>query len=142
MASPIQVTFDCNDIEKMVQFWMLALNYRMPDPPPGYTDWNEFAAKNNIPKEEWAMTLFDPAGKGPDVYFQLVPEGKTAKNRLHLDIRVSSGFGTDPAERRQQTSARVAELVAAGASILYEINESEAYWVTMADPEGNEFCII
>lgn len=142
MPSSIQVSFDCNDVEKMVKFWMLALNYQMPAPPPGYTSWDDFAEKNNIPKEEWSGALFDPAGKGPDLYFQPVPEGKTAKNRLHLDIRVSSGYGTDPAERRQQTAARVAELVAAGASILYEVNEEDTFWVTMADPEGNEFCII
>jgi Glyoxalase-like domain len=73
---------------------------------------------------------------GPDsgrsrVLFQQVPEGKTVKNRLHLDIRT----GDD------ETDAVAAELARQGATELHRGQEGPHHWVTMADPEGNEFCV-
>ena len=71
------------------------------------------------------------SGNGGRIYFQLVPEPKTAKNRVHLDVRVGDG----------QIEAEQARLTATGATFLYRASHGPQSWVTMADPEGNEFCI-
>jgi hypothetical protein len=75
----------------------------------------------------------DLAGEGsrPRVLFQLVPETKAVKNRLHLDIRVGA----------EQAEAEVARLSARGATYLHKGTQGSHSWVTMADPEGNEFCV-
>jgi hypothetical protein len=66
----------------------------------------------------------------PRVLFQLVPETKTAKNRMHLDVRVGD-------DRR----AVADRLVARGATFLHDGSQGPFEWVTLADPEGNEFCL-
>jgi hypothetical protein len=71
------------------------------------------------------------AGLGRRLLFQRVPEVKTGKNRLHLDLH--------PGEGRRE--AEVARLEALGASVLRQVKEQGGEWVTMADPEGNEFCV-
>ncbi len=142
MKAPFKVAFDCKDVEVMLNFWAVAVGYKLEDPPEGYTSWKEYDEKNNISEELLEGLLIDPGGVYPSLYFQRVPEGKVVKNRLHLDISISDGPGTPPAIRRQQTAGKVAELIAAGATQLYEIEEGGGYWVTMADPEGNEFCIV
>ncbi|ANB07938.1 hypothetical protein SAM40697_3980 [Streptomyces ambofaciens] len=71
------------------------------------------------------------AGLGRRLLFQRVPEAKTGKNRLHLDLH--------PGEGRRE--AEVARLEALGASVLRQVKEQGGEWVTMADPEGNEFCV-
>jgi hypothetical protein len=74
----------------------------------------------------------DGPGSGrPRVLFQLVPETKTVKNRVHLDLRAAPG----------ETEAMVARLTAAGATELHRAAQGPYEWVTLADPEGNEFCI-
>jgi hypothetical protein len=73
----------------------------------------------------------DPtSGQRRRVLFQSVPEEKTVKNRLHLDVRV----GDDPA-------GAVARLSGRGATLLHEGRQGPQHWFTMADPEGNEFCV-
>ena len=72
-----------------------------------------------------------PTRAAPRVLFQLVPEPKTVKNRVHLDVRVG-------AERRE---AEVARLLARGATVLTAGAQGPHSWVTIADPEGNEFCV-
>ena len=67
----------------------------------------------------------------PRILFQCVPEPKTVKNRLHLDVRVGD---EDKAEVRARLESR-------GATFLWEASEGPFSWYTMADPEGNEFCI-
>ncbi len=71
----------------------------------------------------------EPAGRRR-VLFQLVPEGKTVKNRVHLDVRVGG-----------DVDAEVARLTERGATRLHEGRQGPHRWVTMADPEGNEFCV-
>jgi hypothetical protein len=80
-------------------------------------------------REGAAINSPDPGR--PRVLFQQVPEGKTVKNRAHLDLRVG-------AERRE---AEVARLVAAGATELHRGSQGPHEWATLADPEGNEFCV-
>ena len=78
---------------------------------------------------------------GPRLYFQRVPEGKTAKNRVHLDVRVGTGLVGD--ERLATLEAECARLVALGAThvqTLYADEENESC-IPMLDIEGNEFCI-
>jgi hypothetical protein len=72
-----------------------------------------------------------PTGAAPRVLFQLVPEPKTVKNRVHLDVRVGAD-GRD---------AEVARLTARGATVLHHGRQGPYTWVTMADPEGNELCL-
>jgi hypothetical protein len=78
-----------------------------------------------------APTTGRPAGPGQRILFQAVPEGKTVKNRVHLDVWV----GPD------QVPAAVERLTARGATKLWEGHQGPSAWVTMADPEGNEFCV-
>ncbi len=68
---------------------------------------------------------------GPRILFQLVPEAKTVKNRWHLDVRA----GEDRVE------AEVSKLTTRGATFLHKGTQGPHWWVTMADPEGNEFCV-
>jgi hypothetical protein len=77
----------------------------------------------------------------------LVPETKTIKNRLHLDIYPSGGRGVPLEQRIPLVDARVAELVAAGATVQrrypddFDSPDADGYFVVMSDPEGNEFCV-
>jgi hypothetical protein len=82
----------------------------------------------------------DPAGEGPRLYFQRVPEGKTAKNRLHLDVRVA-GREVRGEERKRLVSEHVERLVQAGASLAWRTDDVRGSSVTLYDPEGNEFCV-
>lgn len=72
-----------------------------------------------------------------------VPEGKTAKNRLHLDLKVSGGRAQPVDLRTERTRATVSRLVEAGGSVLSDFDAHGSLdHVTMADPEGNEFCVV
>ena len=74
---------------------------------------------------------FSPDPGRPRVLFQHVPEPKTVKNRVHLDVRVGT-------ERRE---AEVARLLGLGATELWRASQGPYEWVTLADPAGNEFCV-
>lgn len=79
---------------------------------------------------------------GPAIGFLQVPEGKTAKNRMHIDIRVAGPGPWDMPERERLIRAKVPELMAAGATIVREENYGEVLGhIVMRDPEGNEFCV-
>ncbi|MDV9201856.1 VOC family protein [Streptomyces sp. Wh19] len=71
------------------------------------------------------------AGLGRRLLFQRVPEAKTVKNRLHLDVHAGP-------ERRE---AEVERLVGLGATVLREVAEQGGAWTVLSDPEGNEFCV-
>jgi hypothetical protein len=103
---PIGLTFDAGDPERLGTFWCLALGYIEHPPPDGYESWAQYDAANGTPGNEAGYTIVDPDGKGPSIFFQPVPESKTAKNRLHMDVRVS-GTGTDD-ERRARIESAVA----------------------------------
>jgi predicted ABC-type ATPase len=77
----------------------------------------------------------------PRLFFQRVPEPKTAKNRVHLDVSVSGGHDVPRAERNPRVDAAVERLVALGATKVKANDELDQYWVVMRDPEGNEFCL-
>ncbi|KQT93677.1 hypothetical protein ASG49_01405 [Marmoricola sp. Leaf446] len=120
----VQVTFDCADPGRVAHFWAQVLAYdEAPDAEP-----------------HWAACS-DPAGVGPRLYFQRVPEGKTVKNRLHLDVRVGPGLVGD--ERLAALRAEAARLEAIGATQvrLMPADEENESCLVMQDVEGNEFCL-
>ncbi len=96
MATGIQVAMDCADPDGLARFWATALGYKLEDPPEGYTSWPKWLTAHSIPEEEWnsASAIVDPDGKGPRLWFQRVPEPKTVKNRVHMDLNISGGRGT------------------------------------------------
>lgn len=139
----IQVTFDCADPARLATFWAEALDYRLQDPPDGFDTWPAALAAWGVPESEWnsASAIVDPAGRGPRIYFQRVPEPKSSKNRLHLDLRVSDGPGITVERKRAQIAPTVAKLSSLGATEVGEVEEMGSVWTVMRDPEGNEFCI-
>jgi hypothetical protein len=144
MSTAIQVVFDCADPLKQARFWAEALRYRMPDAPGDFASWEEWARAEGIPEERWndAAGIEDPDGEGPRLYFQKVPEGKVAKNRVHLDLNVSGGRAVSLEERRATILAEVERLKAFGADDERgPIDKDGEFWVRMNDPEGNEFCV-
>ncbi len=143
MAHSFQVTFDADDPARLGDFWIAALGYILQPPPSGFESWDDWARAMNIPEENWndARALVDPDGGGPRIFIQRVPEAKTAKNRVHLDINISGGPGTPLDERRTRVDAEVQRLSGAGASLVRPIEQRDEYWVVMQDPEGNEFCV-
>lgn len=142
MAKRVQVVIDCSDPDRLARFWAGALEYELQPPPEGYASWDAFLDQLGIPEEDRnnASAIVDPAGAGPRIYFQRVPEPKTVKNRLHLDVNQKSR-DTPPEEARQLVEVAVAELKELGATELYRFDQNGEYWVTMSDPEGNEFCV-
>jgi len=87
-------------------------------------------------------SIIDPDGKGPAISFLKVPELKTAKNRMHIDVRVAGEPPWDMAERDQLIRTKVSELIAAGAATVRVDSEGvHIDHVVMLDPEGNEFCV-
>lgn len=110
--TPIHITVDCSDVAAVAGFWSAAL--RRP-----------VASQS----EEVAEIPGDGAGSTGWLFIR-VPEGKAAKNRLHID------FGTPDRE------VEVARMLALGASRIGDYDEWGAVWTTLADVEGNEFCVV
>lgn len=137
----VQVTFDCAAPRAVAQFWKAALGYVDPPPPPGFDSWDAFEA--SLPEERrrstWACQ--DPDGTGPRLFFQRVPEGKTVKNRLHLDVRI--GVGLTGEERVAALEAEAARLIPLGARRLHLLpaDDEDESCLVMQDVEGNEFCL-
>ena len=139
MAARVQVVLDCADPRSLAEFWAFALGYVVQGPPEWFDTWEAWLTSMGIPQEDWnaASAVVDPEGAGPRIFFQRVPEPKTVKNRMHFDMLAAEGV--DPEERRRAIAAEVERLTAAGATYLREIEEYGHSWVTMQDPEGNEF---
>jgi len=118
---------DAVDPDRLAAFWALALGYV---DEPGY----DF---------EHGASIVDPDDALPAIGFLKVPERRTAKNRTHIDIRVAGGGRlVDQATREQWIRAKVAELVAAGATAVREDSfDGQLDHIVMHDPEGNEFCV-
>ncbi len=124
MSRTIQVTFDCADPGAQASFWCAALGYEIASPPAGFR-----------------AACHDPEGTGPRLFFQKVPEGKTAKNRVHIDLRAAPGL--DPDDRMAALEDDCTRLVALGATRVerLEATEMDDGIIVMQDPEGNEFCL-
>ncbi|MFE0425202.1 VOC family protein [Streptomyces sp. NPDC058953] len=150
MTAPLhwKLTIDAADPLAQADFWAAALGYQVEDHatliaglreqgylPDGSTTerygrdvWLDLAAVRH-PDDRYDERK--GIGLGRRLLFQRVPEAKTVKNRLHLDLHV----GTD------RIPAEVARLRELGATVLHEQRQPMGTWTTMADPEGNEFCV-
>jgi len=126
MATHWTLGCDATDPHRLAAFWALALGYI---DEPGYAF-------------EGGASLIDPDGVGPAIGFLKVPEGKAAKNRMHIDIRVAGEQPVEQNLREQWIRGKVTELVAAGATtVREETYAGELGHIVMLDPEGNEFCV-
>ena len=146
LARPvIGMTFDCSDPGAQATFWARALGYIESPPPAGWATWEAFLTDHEVPEEEWndGAGICDPADPAITISFLKVAENKSAKNRLHLDLKVSGGRDRPAAERTQLIEAKVADLVTAGAT-LHERHELKGHLdhVVLLDPEGNELCVV
>ncbi len=125
----------------MAAFWSAALDYRIDSVPEGYDGWMEYQIGQGFPEDERVRfaTVYNP--QGPErVSFLGVPESKTVKNRLHLDIQAT--LPDDSMARKiERVDALVAQLREIGGTALRTGRERGQYFVTMADVEGNEFCV-
>ena len=139
----VQVTFDCADPAALAGFWAEVLGYRLDDPPAGFATWDEALDAWGVPEERRndASAVHDPTGAGPRLFFQKVPEGKSAKNRVHLDVRAAPGLEGEA--RLSALETECARLVALGATRVerHEPSRLGAGHIVMQDPEGNEFCL-
>jgi hypothetical protein len=142
-ALDIQVVIDCANPADLAGFWAEALGYVIQPPPPGFGSWEEFADRIGIPVEDRdrLSAVVDPEGSRPRILFQKVPEPKSTKNRVHVDIDVAPGSPPGSEERRSAARAHAARLTSRGARLLRELDEPAGWCLVMADPEGNEFCL-
>ena len=105
------IGIDTNDVDRTVAFWQAATGYV------------ERARISDY------VLLADPGGQGANVLVQRVPERRSGKNRLHLDLAV------DDVDTASET------LVGLGATRLRRFDEPGDTWVVLTDPDGNEFCV-
>jgi hypothetical protein len=142
VAYTFQVTFDSADPHALADWWADALGWQVEPSDEafirsmidqGYAKEDETTTHNGqlVWKSGAAINHPDGPTRAPRLLFQLVPEGKTVKNRVHLDLRVAPD---DPADV-------VARLKAKGATHLHDGRQGPQTWVTLADPEGNELCV-
>jgi predicted enzyme related to lactoylglutathione lyase len=111
------VVVDSADCERLARFWSEALGWRITHQSP----------------DEWAIEPREGSAEvdvAPDILFVKVPDTKTVKNRLHFDLR--------PLDQ----DAQVNRLVGLGGSRVDIGQPDDVTWVVMADPEGNEFCVL
>jgi catechol 2,3-dioxygenase-like lactoylglutathione lyase family enzyme len=145
MSTAWTITFDCADPAALAAFWCQALGYEAGPPPAGFATWDEYLARVGVPPEEWGDGAYieDPAGLRPAISFLKVPEAKAAKNRVHLDVQAGGGRGEPQEVRWARVLAAVPRLTAAGATVVREDwQDGVPDHYVMADPEGNEFCVV
>jgi hypothetical protein len=141
MAYDFQVTFDCADPHVLADWWAETLGWSVE---PSNEDFIRSmveqgqAAESDTTTHRGVLVWRDGAAiRHPDgagrsrVLFQRVPEGKSVKNRVHLDVRIGG----------DSRDVVVARLVDRGATVLHEGRQGPHTWTTLTDPEGNEFCV-
>jgi hypothetical protein len=142
MTYEFQVTVDCADPHALADWWALTLGWQVEPQDEafirrmiseGQASDSDTTQHNGalVWREGAAISHPDGTQRAPRVLFQLVPEAKAVKNRLHLDVRI----GTEDVEDA------VAGLTARGAKFLHTGQQGPSTWATLADPEGNEFCV-
>ncbi|MFG1645968.1 VOC family protein [Amycolatopsis sp. NPDC049252] len=139
------MTVDCAEPRVLARFWAVALGYIERPPPAGFASWEAWFTDFGVPEEEWddGAYLTDPEGVLPSLSFLKVPEHKVVKNRVHLDIQAGGGREVDGEMRWERVVEAVARLTAAGATVLHEYETGgRPDHIVMADPEGNEFCVL
>jgi hypothetical protein len=140
MAYDVQIAVDCARPHELADWWAEVLGWQVEPQDEAFIrrmvdegHASEADAAHHKGALVWATgsAIRSPDPGRPRVLFQTVPEPKTVKNRLHFDVRVG-------AEARE---AEVARLIAMGATELWRSSQGPQWWVTMSDPEGNEFCV-
>ena len=143
MAFTFQVTVDCASPHELADWWAETLGWEVEQQDEdfirrmvaeGHADESETVVHRGalVWRAGAAVVAPEEVGPGsPRLLFQWVPEPKSGKNRVHLDIRTGE---EDVASVRER-------LIQRGATVLHEGRQGPHTWVTMADPEGNEFCI-
>ncbi|MEU6070326.1 MULTISPECIES: VOC family protein [Streptomyces] len=150
MPAPLhwKLVIDAADPHAQADFWAAALHYEAEDnsalverllelgalPGEATLEYHGRAAFRDLIAVRHPDDPYDKErgiGLGRRLLFQRVPEAKTVKNRLHLDLHPGEGRRADEVERLEKLGARV----------LREVREPAGEWVVMADPEGNEFCV-
>ena len=117
-----ELAIDCADPHGLAGFWCAVLGYEVQGEDDGFVTIGSPLA----PEGE------NPLGPvPPTLTFAQVPEGKTIKNRLHLDL--------NPTDREQDEEVR--RLLDLGARPA-DVGQRDVSWVVLADPEGNEFCVL
>ncbi|WP_107657984.1 VOC family protein [Nocardia suismassiliense] len=123
MASKFtELAIDCADPVGLARFWCAVLGYEVLDEEEGFVS----IGSPSVPEGRDR-----PGPVPPTLGFARVPEGKTIKNRLHIDV--------NPTDRDQDEEVR--RLLDLGARHV-DVGQGEVSWVTLADPEGNEFCVL
>lgn len=140
MSDPsIQIAVDCDDPHALVRFWATALDMEIEDHSTqidellaaGHADASDVVEIDGRRAWAEAAACRRAGGPVPRLLFQKVPESKAVKNRWHLDLHYPPGDRDRHVER----------LEALGATRLWSASQGPHEWVTMADPEGNEFCV-
>jgi predicted enzyme related to lactoylglutathione lyase len=112
-----ELVIDCHDHKRLGEFWAQVLGYRILETLDG--------------PEDFYVEIAGPTGAGPTLLMIRTPDAKTSKNRLHIDVNA-----TDISQ-----DAEVERILALGATRV-DIGQGEQTWVVLADPEGNEFCVL
>jgi catechol 2,3-dioxygenase-like lactoylglutathione lyase family enzyme len=121
-----EVAVDCRDPEAQAAFWAAALGYHVVHREEGQVEIGPW-----VPEPPDLAEQVRRAPSVPTLVFAAVPEGKTVKNRLHLDLRPVDSSHADEVERLIGLGARRAD-----------IGQGDVPWVVLTDPEGNEFCVL
>ncbi|WP_409331114.1 VOC family protein [Trujillonella humicola] len=140
MATEIQVTIDSADPHVLADWWAEALGWEVEPQDADFI--RRMVAEGHATEDEttthrgalvWRLgtALRSPDPGRPRVLFQRSTEAKAGKNRVHLDLHVG-------ADRRED---EVARLLGMGATQLWRASQGPMQWATLADPEGNEFCV-
>ena len=128
MASRLtEISLDCHDADLLAEFWTAALDWVVLDREPGLVEIG--------PARSDDRALPDAVRSGPvppTMFLASVPEDKVVKNRMHLDL--------SPIDRSRDEE--VERLLALGATRAEVGQTGEESWVVLADPEGNEFCVL
>ena len=143
MAYTFQLVIDSGDPHVLADWWAETLGWRVEAQDEAFIrsmieqgHATEADTRNYRGALVWRVGAAihpdsEPSPQRARILFQEVPEAKTVKNRVHIDLRLGDD---DPAAVRER-------LVARGATVLHSGREGPKTWVTMADPEGNEFCV-
>ncbi|GAA3627212.1 VOC family protein [Kineosporia mesophila] len=146
MTNEWTITVDARHAPTLAAFWQIALGYVPSPPPAGLRSWEEWYERFDLTDDEKAgvAAIVDPEGRRPRISFLAVPETKTVKNRIHLDVQIGGGRAVEHAVRWPRVEAMVQRLTEAGARTQQIVEGPHGLpdHVVMLDPEGNEFCVL